>query len=367
MRLLFFRFFPVLISLTACHKVGQGEKAPDVKVIPPKNIIAPLKREYIGVVKSIQDVTLRARVEGFLNERHFKEGDVVHAGDILYVIDKAPFQAQLLIADGNLKKAKADLVYQELQLRRYEQLVKHQNVSKSNYDQQVSAYLAAQGNYESAEGSYNQAKLNLGYCDVISPLNGLAGKSYVDIGNLVSGANKTELVEVVQLDPIRVEFNPSINDMNLFLKYKQYKPFKTTVKLPESKDKKWQGIVDFYNNIVSINTSTLLLRTTIRNSDFLLRPDVYVNVAVTLDPNHNFQLIPISRMLDVQGVRQVQVVSKDKKIAWRAIKIGEVHDQWVEVLDGLEIGDFIVDENDLKLQEGAIVNPIIKQITTKQV
>ncbi|NDH09053.1 MAG: efflux RND transporter periplasmic adaptor subunit [Gammaproteobacteria bacterium] len=366
MRHLFLSFLPLFISLASCNKLGQSEKAPVVSVIPPQQLISPLKKEYIGVIKSLQDVTLRARVEGFLNERLFKEGDIVHRGEVLYVIDKAPFQAQLLSADGNLKKAQADLAFQAVQLKRYEQLVKHQNVSKSNYDQQLAAYQAALGNLETAQGSYDQAKLNLSYCDVTSPLNGLAGKSYVDLGNLVSGVNKTELVKVVQLDPIRIEFNPSISDMNLFLKYKQYKPFHTVVKLPEAQDKKWQGIVDFYDNIASLNTSTMLLRTTIRNSDFLLRPDIYVNVSVTLDPKHNFKLIPIERMLEVQGVRQVQVVNKDKKLTWRAITIGDVHDKWVEVLDGLETDDLIVDDNTVKLQEGVIVNPIIKHINTKQ-
>jgi membrane fusion protein (multidrug efflux system) len=366
MKHLFLRCLPLFFSLSACHKAGNVEKSPDVKVIKAKEIIAPLNREYIGVLKSIQDVTLRARVEGFLDERLFKEGNVVHQGDILYVIDKAPFQAQLLTAEGNLKKAQADLVYQELQLRRYAQLVKHQNVSKSNYDQQLASFQAAQGNLESAQGSYEQAKLNLGYCDVISPLNGLAGKSYVDIGNLVSGANKTELVKVVQLDPIRVEFNPSVSDINLFLKYKQFKPFQTLVNLPDAKDQKWTGIVDFYDNIANVSTSTMLLRTTIRNADLLLRPDIYVNIKVTLDPKHPFKLIPINKMLEVQGVRQVQVVGKDKKLYWRAITIGDVHEKWVEVLDGLDKDDLIVDDNSVKLQEESLVNPILTQTNTKQ-
>ena len=110
----------------------------------------------------------------------------------------------------------------------------------------------------------------------------------------------------------------------------------------------------------------MLLRTTIRNPDFLLRPDIYVNVIVTLNPKHQFTLIPINRMLEVQGIRQVQVVDKDKKLIWRTITIGEIHDKWVEVLDGLEKDDLIVDQSSLKLQEGVVVNPIIKQIKTKK-
>ena len=110
----------------------------------------------------------------------------------------------------------------------------------------------------------------------------------------------------------------------------------------------------------------MLLRTTIRNVDFLLRPDIYVNIKVTLDPKHQFKLIPINKMLEVQGVRQVQVVGQDKKLYWRAITIGEVHDKWVEVLDGLKKDDLIVDDNSVKLQEGALVNPILTQTNTKQ-
>ena len=355
-----------LLILSACHQPDHTKNIPVVSVIEPQHVIRPLKKEYIGVLKSLQNVTIRARVEGWLKQRLFKEGDIVHQGQLLYVIDKAPYQAQLLSADGGLKKAQADLTFQRLQLARYQQLIKHQNVSQSNYDQQLAAYQSAQGNLETAQGNRQQAQLNLAYCEVTSPLNGLSGKSYVDLGNLVSGVNKTELINIVQLDPIRIEFNPSISDVQLFLKYKKNKPFHTLIKLPEAPNETWQGLVDFYDNIASLNTSTMLLRTTVRNPDFLLRPDMYVNVSVTLDPRHDFKLIPIARLSEVQGLRQVLVVDKDQKLAWRAIAMGEIHDQWVEVLAGLATDDLIVDDQTFKWQEGAQVKPMIKHIQMKQ-
>lgn len=350
---LFFSFL-----LCACHWKSRSSSDTEVKVLPIQSYIAPYQKEYIGVLKPVRKVTLRARVEGFLEQRLFKEGDFVQQNEVLFTIDKKPFEAQLLSAKGALEKAKANLTFEEVQYKRYQQLVVHQNISKSQYDGQYAKYLEALGQLDSAQGQYDQALLNLSYCSIYAPMSGQVGKAYVDVGNLVSGTNKTELVTLVQLDPMRVEFNPSTGDIYEFLKYKNNRPFSVEVTLPKFKNLKWSGVVDFYDNMMNIDTSTLLLRTTIVNDKQLLRPDLYVKVKVTLDPKHSFTLIPNALITDVQGIQQVMVVDAANKIQWRVLKLGAIKKDLVVVERGIEKGDRLVINQNQLLDEGALVKPI---------
>jgi RND family efflux transporter MFP subunit len=357
----FLPFCLLSLLLCSCHFGSQKDKnVSEIKVIPLEEFIGPYQKEYIGVLKPVIQVVLRSRVEGFLEQRLFKEGDFVQKDDLLFIIDKKPFEAQLLSAKGNLERAKADLAFQEVQLKRYQALVVHQNVSKSQYDQQYSKYLESLGNLDVAQGNYDQAVLNLGYCSVISPISGLAGKAYVDIGNLVTGgASKTDLVKVVQLDPIRVEFNPSVSDIKKFIEYRQNKPFPVEVSLAKSQQRKWTGIVDFYDNEINLSTSTLLLRTTIINQDNLLRPDLYVKVKVILDPKHHFVLVPYEKINDVQGIRQVLVVDTTNHLYWRTLKLGRMYKEKVEIESGIQKGDRIAVDQTLSLPDGTLVKPVL--------
>lgn len=359
---LFFTYFVVGFLLSACHWKSRSSTHTEVKVLPIRSYVAPYQKEFIGVLKPVRKVTLRARVEGFLEKRLFNEGDFVKQDEVLFTIDKKPYEAQLLSAKGALEQAKAKLTFEEVQHKRYQQLVIHKNISKSEYDGQYAKYLEAQGQLDSAQGQYDQALLNLSYCSVFAPMAGQVGKAYVDVGNLVSGANKTELVTLVQLDPMRVEFNPSTSDIYEFLKYKENKPFPVEVTLPTFKKLKWKGVVDFYDNMMNLNTSTLLLRTTIINDRLLLRPDLYVKVKVTLDPKHTFTLIPNALITDVQGVQQVMVVDAHQKVQWRVIKRGNMIKDMVVIERGIEKGDSLVIDQNLPLKEGSLVKPMMSKV-----
>lgn len=355
-------YFLMGFLLCSCHWKPHSSSATEVKVLPIESYIAPYQKEFIGILKPVRKVTLRARVEGFLEKRLFNEGDFVKQDEILFTIDKKPFEAQLLSAKGSLEQAKANLTFEEVQYKRFQKLVVHQNISKSEYDGQYAKYLEALGQLDSAQGQYDQALLNLSYCSVYAPMAGQVGKAYVDVGNLVSGTNKTELVTLVQLDPIRVEFNPSTGDIYEFLKYKKNKPFPVEVSLPKFKKLKWQGVVDFYDNMINVNTSTLLLRTTIMNDQLLLRPDLYVNVKVTLDPKHIFTLIPNAFITDIQGVQQVMVVDEKNHLQWRVVKRGPMMKDKVVIEHGIEQGDRLIIEQNIPLKEGSLVNPVLSKV-----
>jgi RND family efflux transporter MFP subunit len=348
-----------ILSLSSCKpNLKIFHRYPKVHVSEIHQIQAPLVKEYIGILKPVQKVIIRARVEGFLEKRLFLEGSYVKKNQVLYEIDPKPLQAKLLAAQGMLDKATADVIFQKAQYERYKELLPKKAISKASYDQQYAAYLASLGNEESAKGNLSDAEINLSYCTIKSPINGLVGKTYVDVGNLVSGTEKTQLLKIVQLDPLRVEFNPATSDLKDFLQYKANKPFKVQVKIPKIKDRIWDGVVDFYDNDVTEDTSTLLLRTTILNKDLLLRPDLYVNVSVTLDPQHQFKMVPIEYVISVQERHQLLVVDAKHQIALRNLKLGRIHDNLIEVHSGLHEGDMLVKDEQMNEWIGKVVEPI---------
>jgi len=354
------RLFIILICalLVSCRWQNKTAAITKVNVVAPQEKLAPYSKNFIGIIKPVLQVTLRARVEGFLESRLFTEGGFVAKNQSLFLIDKKPYEAQLLAAKGGLEEAQANLVFQQAQYERYKKILAKQDISKAQYDQQYAQYLQAKGKLDSAQGNYDQALLNLSYCDVVAPMAGQVGKVYVDVGSLVSGVNKTELVKLIQLDPLRVEFNVSTADMQTFLRYKDNKPFLVKVSLPKFKAMSWQGEVDFYDNTINLGTSTLLLRTTIKNRELLLRPDLFVNVQVIFDLKHHFVFIPYELVTDLQGMRQVLVVDKQNLLQWRQLKLGKMHQDYVEVEDGIQPGDLIVLNQHVNLLAGSKVMPI---------
>lgn len=354
------RLFIILICVLLVSCRWQNKTViTKVNVVAPQEKLAPYSKNFIGIVKPVLQVTLRARVEGFLESRLFTEGDFVAKNQPLFLIDKKPYEAQLLAAKGGLEEAKSNLVFQQAQYERYKKILAKQDISKAQYDQQYAQYLQAKGKLDSAQGNYDQALLNLSYCEVVAPMAGQVGKVYADVGSLVSGANKTELVKLIQLDPLRVEFNVSTADLQTFLSYKDDKPFIVKVSLPKFKAMSWQGKVDFYDNTINLGTSTLLLRTTIENRELLLRPDLFVNVQVIFDLNHHFVFIPYELVTDLQGTRQVLVVDKQNLLQWRQLILGNMHQDYVEVEDGIQPGDLIVINQHVNLLAGSQVIPIM--------
>jgi len=334
----------IILSLVtcACWKPKKLPQHPEILVQKPLIKSEAFVLRYIGIIKSVQNVNIRARVDGYLQERLFKDGDILAKDQILYRIDNRPYQAALLSAKGAMDKAKANLIFQDLQLQRYTTMYAKHAVSKASLDQQSAAYLEAKGQLELAQGDYEKAKINLDFCDIRSPMQGLAGKNLVDPGNLISMVNNPNLVNIVQLDPIRVEFNPPSTDLIWFHQFQQYQPYPVRVTIPQYSKHFWQGKLDFFNNVVNESTGTILLRATLENKPLQLRPDLYVDVAVTLNPNYRFVFIPHHLVQSIQGLFQVQVVDKTMHIAIRNLRLGEIQQDYVQVVDGLEADDLIV-------------------------
>ncbi|KTC85592.1 MULTISPECIES: efflux RND transporter periplasmic adaptor subunit [Legionella] len=340
--------------LVSCeeHKPAASLPILTVPVIEVKTSTIPITKQYIGITQSISSVDIRARVEGFLVKKNFTEGKFVKKNQLIYVIDPAPFQAKLDSARGELARSIASQEYQQVQYLRLKQLVAQGNVSKSQYDEVIARYHEAMAQVDVNKAQLETAKINLGYCYMYSPDDGIISHRYVDVGNLVGGAEQTLLANVVKLDPIYIEFSPSISDFDEIIKYRVHMPFHAEATLPHGKSVMLKGLVDFVNNAADTPTSTILMRATLANPEKLIRPGIYMNVKVILTKNGEAVLLPGEAILETQGKRSVYTVNKENKVVNKAISIsGQYGNQYI-VKSGLQAGDLVITRGMQKIKPG---------------
>lgn len=353
----------IIIFLPGCKDTTAPKDpipVPQVDAQRIKTSTIPRHNNYIGVVKSVEQVDIRARVEGFLTEVNFVEGSPVKKGELLFVIDPKPFEANVAKATGHLQKVIAAKDFAKVQYERMAQLVKKGDISKSEYDKAVSDYESAVGEETTARAELEEAKINLSYAYMYSPVDGIIGKKYVDIGNLVGGGvDNTLLATVIQLHPIHVEFNPSVSDFSEMLNYQDNMPFPVEVRLPFNEKVNFQGKLDLIDNQADIQTSTILMRATVENEDNLLVPGIYVDLDVLLTPSAEVLLVPATAVTDVQGEQTVLVINDQNIVEVRGIKTIGQHQHSYIVSSGLDIDDLVIVQGIQKIPAGTKVIPNI--------
>lgn len=349
-----------LLSLSACgdknSKAGMAPKVPVQKIVQSK---IPLIKQYIGITQSIASIGIRARVEGFLTEMNFIEGKPVKKNDLLFVIDPRPYQAALDSAKGQLARAQADLEYQQVQYQRYKELVAQGNVSKSQYDTVLAAYHQAIAQVDIGKAQVETAQINLSYCYMYSPVDGIVGKRYVDVGNLVGGAEETLLAYVVKVNPLFIQFSPSVEDFGQFMKFRKNMPMPAEAVLPNGDGLTLKGSVNLVNNQADTSTSTIYMRATLDNPEGVILPGIYMNLNVTLTPDAEVLLVPATAVLETQGQRSVYIVNKENKIEARSIFINGHYQTNYIVESGLKEGDLVILTGLQKLKPGQEVTAVI--------
>lgn len=352
-----------LVLVTACN--GNHSKAVPKPSVPVQKITQtqiPLVKQYIGITQSIASIGIRARVEGFLTEMKFIEGRPVKKNDLLFVIDPRPYQAALDSAKGQLARAMADLEYQEVQYQRYKELVAQGNVSKSQYDTVLASYHQAIAQVDIGKAQVETAKINLGYCYMYSPVDGIVGKRYVDVGNLVGGTEETLLAYVVKVDPLFIEFSPSVEDFSEFMTFHKKMPFSAQAVFPNVEEGPvLDGRVELINNQAETSTSTIYMRATLKNPEGLVLPGIYMNLNVTLTPDAPVLLVPATAVIETQGQRAVYLVNKENKIEARSITINGNYQNNYIVKSGLKEGDLVVLTGLQKLKPGLEVSALISK------
>ena len=355
------------LSLVATACSDGGDKASEENK-PLPGVVAEVVTErdvsdettFVGQTRSSQSVDIQARVKGTLLERPFVEGHQVKEGEVLYKIDPSEFEANLLAANATLAKAQASSTEKNLTLSPYQALVdkKSPGVSEAQYDVALSQAKQADAEVSAGKADVANAKLNLGYATITSPLAGRAGISTVDVGNII-GPESGVLVTVLALDPIEVDFSVGERVYLNYMEAKQAgtaKVFTPRIRLADGKLYPHEGKVYVVNNEVDPATGTIAIRLKFPNPDRLLLPGQYVTVLLTDAKPEKQVVVPQAAVQQNQSGPFVLVVDGNDQVQSRAIKTAQRVGTGIVVTEGLVPGQTIVVEGIQKVKPGAKVN-----------
>lgn len=311
----------------------------------------------IGTVTAINTVTVRSRVDGQLEKLYFKEGQKVHAGDLLAQIDPRTYQVKLDQALGDLAQDKAKLTNALSDLKRYQVLYKQNSVAKQQLDAQKALAAQYQGTVKSDEGAVANARLQLGFTRIVAPITGVVGLRQVDPGNLVSASGTDGLVVITQMRPISVLFSLSQGQLQPVLN--QVRAGKTlAVDLFDRTDthRIATGTLASVDNQIDVSTGTVKLRAHFANQDEALFPNEFVNVKLRVSVDDNAVYIPMDAVQQGSIGAFTYTVDANNKVHVQTIETGTVDGTNIEILKGLTPGQKVVTEGVDRLREGAKVD-----------
>ena len=355
--------------LAQCGDSQQaGPPPPAVTVAKPAKRTIVDQDEYVGRFIAVNSVEIRARVSGYLEQVHFRDGQIVKQGDLLFTIDKRPFQNTLDQARANLEQAKANLAFTESDLARGQQLVRDKTITEQTFDQRVQANRNAQASVAGNEAAVRQAELDLQFTELRAPIAGRIGDRRVSPGNLVTGGNSggtTLLATIVSLDPIRFEFS---FDEASFLRYERLakngsddtrRGMSTPVvlKLIDEPAFARQGKMDFLDNVIDRSSGTIRGRAEFSNPDGLLTPGMFARMQVPVSPPYEALLVPDVAIGSEQVRKYVLVVGADDTTAQKYVMLGQLVDGLRVIKDGLAPNDRVVINGLMRVRPGQKVTP----------
>ena len=309
----------------------------------------------IGAVQPLSTVSIRAQVTGTLTEIHFKEGQDVKKGDILFTIDSRPLEAALKQAEANLAKDMAQLENARQDARRYAELIKKQMVAQQQYDQIRTNAQALEAVVNADRAALENARVQLGYCTIRSPLDGRVGSYLVNEGNLVRANDSNAMVVINQINPIYVGFSVPQQHLTEIKKRMAGGELKVRAILVEEGSPFEQGKLTFVDNAVDRSTGTIQLKGTFANQDRRLWPGQFVNVVLILGTRENVLVIPSQAVQSGQGVQYVYVVKPDRSVEYRVVSVGMSQNGESVIEKGLRRGEKVVTDGQLRLAPGVMV------------
>jgi membrane fusion protein, multidrug efflux system len=321
---------------------------------------------WVGLLNGYQNAAIRAQVTGYLMTQNYKEGSLVEKGDVLFTIDKRPFEAALAQAQADYAKAVAAAQLAEITLRRQKQLYETKVTSQQDYD---TAYQTAQADVAAvaaAQANVQTAQINLNYCTITAPFDGIAGVAQAQIGDLVGpGGTATVLTQLSQVNPIKVNF--SITEEQYLQAYNLLQRLQATPqdKLEERLELKLadgtlyprKGRFDFVNRQVEVATGTIQITALFPNDDNLLRPGLFARVTAPVDELEGAMLVPQAATVELQGNYLVIVVGDDNVVRPVPVKLGPTKGQMQVVVGRLKVGEKVVVGGVERMRPGMKVNP----------
>jgi multidrug efflux system membrane fusion protein len=319
-----------------------------------------LRIPALGTVTPLANVTVRTQISGVMQKILFTEGQMVRQGDSLAQIDPRPYEAALQQIQGTLRRDQALLADAQLDLKRYEGLVKEDSIAQQQLDTQRSLVDQYKGTIEADQGQLNTAKVNLIYTHIVSPVSGRVGLRQVDQGNYVTPGDTNGIVVINQLQPITVIFSiPEDNVSALMQRLHDGGQMTAEAYDRTNSAKLADGKLLTVDNEIDVTTGTVKLRAQFENADGLLFPNQFVNIQLLMQLLHDQIIMPNSavRRGAPNGVVStfVYVVNPDHKVAVRAVTLGVVDGERVAVAKGLNAGEMVVTEGGDRLREGAEV------------
>ncbi len=354
---------------------GCGKRAPEAAPPPPAvSVVRPVEREvvewdeYIGRLESPETVEVRARVSGYLDKIHFKEGKEVKKGDLLFTIDRRPYQAEYDRAEADHERALTQVELAKNDFERAKRLIATKAISEEDYDTKSKTHTAAQAAVKSAKAAADLAKLNLEFTEVHAAIDGRISRAFVTEGNLIGGgipgSGATSLTIIVSLDPIYCYADA---DERAILKYIQlskegkrasarYKEIPVEMELANETGFPHKGYVDFLDNRIDPSTGTMRGRGVFTNADHSLSPGFFARIRIPGSGKYPALLIPDRALGSDQAQKFVYVVSAERKAEFRPVKIGPLIDGLRVVKEGLKPGEQIVVEGLMRVRPGVVVD-----------
>jgi membrane fusion protein (multidrug efflux system) len=354
-------FAPLLLLATIAGCASKEEKpAPPplgVTVTPVVQKDVPIHQEWVGTMVGNVDAEIRPKVEGFLLTRLYTEGSYVEKGQPMFQLDKRQAQAAVEQATGNLERARAALSQAQIDVRRFTPLVAQKAVSQAELDKATSSERAASATVDADQAALDNAKLNLGWTTVTSPISGIAGVAKVGIGDLITPT--TVMTTVSTVNPIYVDINIAEQDYMRFQRNKpsQSKQPNLELILGDGTIYPLRGSVRFVNREVDSRTGTIQVRGEFPNPGNVLRPGQYARIRAITELRKAAFLIPQQSVSELQGVYQVGVVGSDNKVTIKTVKLGpQFGDMWV-VESGLQPGESVIVDGLQRVKTGVTVAP----------
>jgi RND family efflux transporter MFP subunit len=325
---------------------------------------------FTGRFEAVDTVEVRSRVAGYIDRVAFRDGDFVHNGDLLFVIDARPYQAVVEQARGRLDDARSRLQLANLELARADTLIATRTIATSLYDQRKQAHAAAQAGITTAAAALARARLDLEFTRVLAPMSGRISRKLVSAGNLVAGgdASGTLLTTIVSVDPIDLYFDI---DEESYLRYRRLATEgkrdsasnvrgEVRIALPGESAPSLSGEIDFTENRLDRSTGTLRGRARVSNPDHSLNPGQFARVELIGEAAHHALLVPDSAIATDATRRVLEVVGRDDRVAVRPVTLGKLFGQFREITAGLQPDDRVIVAGLMRAQAGEKVTPQLK-------
>lgn len=346
----------VLLPALSAEALAQG--APPA---PPVTVATPLAKrvtnwdEFTGRFEASEQVEVRARVSGFLDSVHFRDGDLVKAGDLLFTIDQRPYKLAVDASVAEVARAKAQVDLNQNEVERAEALTQNRTITARDIDQRRANLNGAIASQQAAEANLKTAELNLEWTQVRAPLAGRVSNKRVDQGNLIAGGQSgaTLLTTIVAVDPIKFVFDTSEADYLRYTKSQDLRKPGTPVRVRLSSETKWdrEGKIDFVDNALNARSATIRTRAVFPNSDGLLTPGTFGRLRLFAGEGDAL-LVPDAVIVSDQANKIVLTVGADNKVVPKPVQLGAISDGLRVITKGLTASDKVI--------VNGIANPMVR-------